>query len=88
MHTLRIHDPNDNSNNRRGDPHFADEVAEALGEGGMADSPRCGPRVLTAEEWRPGEGGMVDGLRAMRDEGADSHTPTLSSGVGCPRTER
>ena len=35
--TLRIHDPNDNSNNRRGDPHFADEVAEALGEGGMAE---------------------------------------------------
>mmetsp|Transcript_11134 Transcript_11134/g.35170 ORF Transcript_11134/g.35170 Transcript_11134/m.35170 type:complete len:199 (-) Transcript_11134:596-1192(-) len=37
VHTLRIHDPNDNSNNRRGDPHFADEVAEALGEGGMAE---------------------------------------------------
>eukprot|EP00315_Gephyrocapsa_oceanica_P010603 CAMPEP_0185286098 /NCGR_PEP_ID=MMETSP1363-20130426/2077_1 /TAXON_ID=38817 /ORGANISM="Gephyrocapsa oceanica, Strain RCC1303" /LENGTH=609 /DNA_ID=CAMNT_0027881895 /DNA_START=97 /DNA_END=1926 /DNA_ORIENTATION=+ len=59
VHTLRIHDPNDNSNNRRGDPHFADEVAEALGEGGM-----------------------VDALRAMRDEGAISQ---VGLGMNCNR---
>ena len=34
VHTLRIHDPNDNSNNRFGCAGFTDEVAIAVGEGG------------------------------------------------------
>lgn len=35
VHGLRMHDPNDNSNNRRGMAGFVDEVAQALAPGGM-----------------------------------------------------
>mmetsp|Transcript_45949 Transcript_45949/g.144500 ORF Transcript_45949/g.144500 Transcript_45949/m.144500 type:complete len:474 (-) Transcript_45949:328-1749(-) len=45
-------------------------------------SPCRGPRVLTAEGWQPGEGGMVDALRAMRDEGAISQ---VGLGMNCNR---
>jgi len=38
VHGLRMHDPNDNSNNRRGMAGFVDEVAQALAPGGMVEA--------------------------------------------------
>lgn len=40
VYCLRIHDPNDNSNNRAGMEGFVDEVAVALGEDGMCSALR------------------------------------------------
>ena len=40
VHGLRMHDPNDNSNNRVGAEGFVDEVGQALGAGGMCEALR------------------------------------------------
>lgn len=40
VHTLRIHDPNDNSNNKVGCTPFTDEVEIAVSEGGMMQALR------------------------------------------------